>query len=570
MALTHEDITKSKGITNPLTVFLHIIRPYWISLGLISFFSILTTSLYIPIPYFTKILIDTALPNSDFQMAVIVILLSGLFATFGTIMNTLNNAYASLTVIDLNNGLQLALSRSLFKRKYNFFKHLQTGEILSRFGDLNEAVFSVKNTIDQVFRNCMYIILLPPILFIMNWRLALLGLIGLPLEMLLSNIFRRKLEHVSESAKQLEAVLSAKRNEMVSKIEEILLLNSEAKSLSEILKSTLATKTAQIKILLINSYYTVSTQLSRHAFKILFGLYGWYAIIVAQTLTLGSFLAFTMYLAYLKAPLEQSVHLLQQYGQTKVAIQRFLQYFLLSASPDFDDDSSIIFNGHQHIKISNGTFAYDACTPIFSDLSITFKPGSCTIIKGSSGSGKSTLIKCIVKWLDLTEGALFWGNMPYEKISWKTLRNSIGYMSQTPVIFNTTIADNIRLANDFLTEDMIIDAAKKAQIHADIMKMPMGYKTILEENGQNISYGQRQRICLARTLAHSPPVMLFDEPTSGVGKDCAARIVAELTKMKSNHIYVIASNHEIFNGICDAIIDMDALTINTIQKGTVT
>jgi ATP-binding cassette subfamily B protein len=158
----------------------------------------------------------------------------------------------------------------------------------------------------------------------------------------------------------------------------------------------------------------------------------------------------------------------------------------------------------------------DAETPVLRGVSANIAPGERIGIVGTTGCGKSTLLKIIARLLHGAEGEIHVGGQKLENISREHLVGMIGYVSQQPLLFAGTIRDNLLMGRDDVTDEELARACSRANIHADILRMPAGYDTVIGEEGSKLSGGQRQRLCLARALVRTPPIMLLDEPTSAL------------------------------------------------------
>jgi ABC-type bacteriocin/lantibiotic exporter with double-glycine peptidase domain len=191
------------------------------------------------------------------------------------------------------------------------------------------------------------------------------------------------------------------------------------------------------------------------------------------------------------------------------------------------------------IELQNVSFAYTKYSPtVVKKVSLKILPGQKVALVGKSGSGKSTLARLILGLYQPTEGRILYDGHDLRDLDKPALRKQIGVVPQDVTLFNRTIYENITLHNPQAPEEELIEAAKIAQIHDEIMEMPMKYHTMVSEMGMNISGGQRQRIALARALVHKPSLLLLDEATSSLDHVNEEKIDQFLTAMKCTRIVI--------------------------------
>lgn len=198
------------------------------------------------------------------------------------------------------------------------------------------------------------------------------------------------------------------------------------------------------------------------------------------------------------------------------------------------------------IELNNLCFGYEnEDNLILKDVNLTAEKGKMTAVVGSSGCGKSTIIKLLLGFYTANKGHIYMQDSDLSKINLSSIREKIAYVPQKPYLFNATIEENIVYGKEGASKEDIINAAKKANAHDFIMKLPKGYETVIEKDGGSLSGGQKQRIALARALLKNAPIMLLDEPTSALDTESEKLIVASLDKTcKGKTLIVIA--HRLF------------------------
>lgn len=210
----------------------------------------------------------------------------------------------------------------------------------------------------------------------------------------------------------------------------------------------------------------------------------------------------------------------------------------------------------QQIEVKNLDFSY-AEEQILSQINFSLSKGHILGIQGKSGSGKSTLLKLLMRFFDPQNGEIRLNQTALSEINTTSLRENMAYITQQTYIFNETLYENIVMANRKATKQQVIDAAKKANIHDFITSLPEGYDTKINEMGNNLSDGEKQRIGIARAFLHNAPIILLDEPTSNLDSLNEAMILQSLLKVKSEKLIILVSHRASTMAICDQVIQIE-------------
>jgi ATP-binding cassette subfamily B protein len=187
-------------------------------------------------------------------------------------------------------------------------------------------------------------------------------------------------------------------------------------------------------------------------------------------------------------------------------------------------------------------FSYESNRKILKNINLVIEPGTTTAVVGQSGSGKSTLSRLLFRFYDIDSGAIYFDQQNIAQVKQSSLRKIVGIVPQDTVLFNDTIGYNISYGNPKATEDEMMKAAKAAQIHDFIMRLPEGYQTSVGERGLKLSGGEKQRVAIARTLLKNPALIIFDEATSALDSQTEKAIQAEINKLTTNRTALIIAH----------------------------
>ena len=239
-------------------------------------------------------------------------------------------------------------------------------------------------------------------------------------------------------------------------------------------------------------------------------------------------------------------------------------YEILDTPPRQSDkpDAKEIIVSKAEIEFRNISFAYAEGEKILQDISFIAKPGKTTALVGPSGGGKSTLILLTQRFFDLAKGEILIDGHNIADVSARSLRNNIAYVSQTPMMFEGSILENIRYGRPDATDDEIHAAAKLAQAHQFILEQPEGYDTAVGEMGGNLSGGQRQRVSIARAFLRDAPILLLDEATSALDNESELLVQQALDKLVKGRTTIVIAHR------LSTIRNADRIYV--IEKGNVT
>ncbi|MGB5712551.1 MAG: ABC transporter ATP-binding protein [Waterburya sp.] len=286
-------------------------------------------------------------------------------------------------------------------------------------------------------------------------------------------------------------------------------------------------------------------------------------------ITIGDFIALVLFVERLVFPTALLGFTITTYQQGEVSIDRVES--ITQAKPKIKNSPNAIVLPLSDIKgeitARHLTYTYpDAQTPALYDINFTVKPGETVAIVGSIGSGKSTLANTIPRLLNVAGGELFLDDCDVTNLDIATLRKAIAYVPQDSFLFSTTIKNNIRYSEPLAETDEVIQAAKQAQIHPEILTFPQEYETLVGERGITLSGGQRQRTSLARALLAEAKVLILDDALSSVDNETAMRILDSLSPTRAKKTVIFISHQLSAAASCDRILVMDQGKI--VQNGT--
>ncbi len=492
--------------------------PYWKQTLLVMAVLVVTAVLGLLPPLFIQQIIDQALPDKNMRLLVLLVLaslgttvVSGLL---GVLQNYLNSFISLHIVYDMKNQMY----RHLQKMPLQFYSGVQQGEVITRMtSDISgvQGVFS--NTVVNFASNLFILVSTAVTLFIMNWKLALLGILVIPLFV----VPTRKMGNISwKLAKQTQEKIS-EQNQIIQEtlsISGYLLMKLFTKEAAEYTKFQTVNSEAtslQIRQSMAGRWFMMVLSTFTSIGPLLIYLYGGYLFIQGE-LSIGAIVAFVALLGRLYGPVLQMTNLYVDIKRSAALFERIFDYFDMKPLIVDKPEARFISAAGRDITFHEVSFAYQADKTALHGISFTAAAGTLTALVGPSGAGKTTITNLIPRLYETDSGTLTIGDSNIRDFTLESLRAQIGLVTQDTYLFNGTIRENLMYADPEASEARIIAACQAAYIHDFIMSLPEGYDTVVGNRGVKLSGGEKQRISIARVLLKNPPVIIMDEATSSL------------------------------------------------------
>ncbi len=326
---------------------------------------------------------------------------------------------------------------------------------------------------------------------------------------------------------------------MFSSIPLIKAFSKEKKAENDIVKEIQNNNKAVNEQAILNSFNDHVMSVMPNAAKFLVLALGSYWVIQGVW-TVGSLLAFVSYLAFVYGPVNYLASSANQLQSTRAALERVAALF--NAIPENNVESGIevkALNGD--VEFKNVSFEYEPHKPVLNSVSFKATRGEHWAVIGKSGVGKTTLASLIMRFYKPRSGGIYFDGRNASEYNVRSLRGRIGFVSQHTELLSGSILDNLKMGNDSASFDEVVKACRIADIHEQIESLPEKYNTMLEEDGANLSEGQKQRISIARAIVKSPDILIMDEPTSALDNVTEHSIYSMLPEaLKGKTLFTIA------------------------------
>jgi ATP-binding cassette, subfamily B, bacterial len=257
---------------------------------------------------------------------------------------------------------------------------------------------------------------------------------------------------------------------------------------------------------------------------------------------LPDLITFLLYIGFMVEPIQRITHMSTQFQEGITGFQRFIEIMNTEPAIGNAPDSKVMPLVEGRIEFRDVSFHYDTSTkPVFEHLSLDIHPGEYVAIVGPSGVGKTTLSSLIPRFYDATAGGIYVDGENVKDLNLKYLRNNIGIVHQDVYLFSGTVMENIRYGHPDATDEEVMAAAKRANAHEFIIRLPHGYHSEIGQRGVRLSGGQKQRLSIARVFLKNPPILILDEATSALDNESESIVKESLDSLaKGRTTLVIA------------------------------
>jgi ATP-binding cassette subfamily B protein len=503
-------------------------------------------SLLIPLPL--KIAVDSAiahhplpsflvmlLPGSATGSSTAILILAVVLLIAVNLLSQLQSFFTSFIGTYTAEKLVLDLRTRLFShvQRLSVSYHEVKGSADSIYRIQNDAIALQYLTIDGLIPLVSATLTLIGMIWVtarIDWQLALVAIAVAPILFALSTIYRPLLRDQSRHIKKVESSAWSVVQEVMSSLRVVQAFGREEYEQERYIGRSAEGMRARLRFAFALGGYGIFVGLTT-AFGTAAVLWVGVRHVQANTLTLGSLLLVMAYLAQLYEPLTIM-------GRKAAGLQGHLAsmeraFFLLDQMPEVVErpDARPLSRAGGAIAYRNVSFAYQNNYPILHNIRFEVPAGARVGIAGRTGAGKSTLVSLLPRFCDVTSGQILLDGIDLRDYKLDDLRNQFAIVLQEPVLFSTSIAENIGYARPGSSNDEIVRAAKLANAHDFITRFPDGYQTLVGERGMRLSGGERQRISLARAFLKDAPILILDEPTSAVDVGTESAIMQAMERL---------------------------------------
>jgi ATP-binding cassette, subfamily B, bacterial len=555
---------------------IRLFRPYKARLGLVCGLIVVSAALGVVTPFLLRDVLDTAIvvdPSTDqasVRLGLLTALVAGMVAipiVTGVIsvwQTLLSNQVGQAVMHDLRTSVY----RHLQRLSLAFFTRTRTGEVQSRIAnDIGGIENVVTSTATSVLSNVTTVIATVIAMVLLDWRLAAFALALLPLFVWLT-------KRVGDQRKKVVAERQASLADVSSIVQESLsvsgILLGKTMGRAGDLAVRFETESERLAGLEVRSRMTGRWMMAaiQTTFAVMPALVYWFAGWTisrgSDTLTIGTLVAFTTLQTRLFFPIGGLLGVQLEVQSSLALFDRIFDY--LDQPVDIVEGTRDIARPRGDVAFEDVSFGYETGVLTLDDVTFAIPAGTKTALVGETGSGKTTCAYLVARLYDPTEGSVTIDDIDVRELTFSSLADAVGVVSQETYLFHASVRENLRFAKPDADDEEIEEAAQAAQIHGLIASLPDGYETVVGERGYRFSGGEKQRIAIARTILRNPPILVLDEATSALDTQTERAVQAALERLAEGRT-VIAIAHRL-----STVRDADQIVVldhgRVVERGT--
>lgn len=533
--------------------FYPFLKPHMAKVGIALFASIVSFGLRAVVPRVTATVYDR-IASGDAIGSLLWIL--GAIAVVSAGLSVQRRYWGGRVGFDLDFTLRTAIFDHM--QRLDFANHavMQTGQIVARATQDVSMVQRLFMFGPFVLGMCVMFFASIGFMLTLSWKLTIVTFTVVPVMMVISLRMRRTVYPAAWVAQHQEGEVAQVVEDVVSGVRVVKGFGQEIRELQRLIVEASNLYAHRMRNVRLQAKFQPALTAMPRLGQLFVVLYGGYMVFNGE-ITLGTFLAFNVYLLLLLAPVQVLSFFLPMMQMVRASGERILE--LLDSTPRVEEPSDPVAlpGGVPSIEFKSVTFGYMRSEPVLSELNVSIAPGEKVAFVGASGCGKTTVTMLVPRFYDVQEGAIAVDGIDLRSVSTQQLRSRIGMVFEEAFLFSDTIRENIAYGNPEATMEQVEAAARAAGAHGFISALPDGYETTVGERGLTLSGGQRQRISLARALLTRPDILILDDATSAVDPGVEAEIHETLREQMEGRTTIIIAHRRSTLDLADRIVVLD-------------
>ncbi|MBS1788176.1 MAG: peptidase domain-containing ABC transporter [Acidobacteria bacterium] len=505
--------------------------------------AVIVSALQMLLPVFTQVIVDSVLVENDSNLLTMMIGAMLVVLVFMTVAMLVQRYLLSFVAVRVDFSSLDFITRRLLALPLSYFTSRKTGDIQRRIQGVRQVrEFLVQNGVNGL-TSVAQIAAAVTLMFFYSPMLAAVFLAVAPMYAGLMRYSSKRLGPMFDELEEAYGKYSSHQIDAIKGIETVKALGAESALREKMLNEFHGLAKKQFKSNFLMMGYEGAVQTVGFLSMAMF-LFVAANRVMSGEMTIGAMVAFNSLVAMANAPILTLLSMWDNWQFAAVLLNRMNDIF--ESEPEQGSDHSNlkpVRSLEGRVRLQNISFQYGGpdSAKILDDISLDVPAGKTVAIVGRSGSGKTTLVKCLAGMLEPTSGAIFFDDVEQKKLRYRDLRRKIGFVLQENYLFDETIVKNIAFGEEEPDTDQVIWAAKVANAHEFVDRLPLGYETRVGETGIVLSGGQRQRLAIARAVYNKPPILIFDEATSALDTESEKAVKENMNQLfKSRTSFVIA------------------------------
>ena len=503
--------------------------------------SLLVSLVGIIYPMVTRTMLNDLIPNRNYRM--IIIFGVSLFILYAVRMglNFFIQYQGHIMGVRMQAQMRSELFSHLQKLPFSFYDNHETGKIMTRMtSDLNDVSELAHHGPENVIISTVSVVISFAYLISINVWLALIIFLCVPLLVIVSIKTREKMRNAFMESRQAVGVINASVESSVSGIRVTKAFTNAKKEKEKFEEGNYQFQEARRKAYKamgeFHSMTTFVTDIFNVAILIAGGLF-----MYNGEINFADYSAFVVSINLFLNPVNTLIRFMEQYQNGVTGFERFLE--IIDTPPEEQSpDATTVDRLEGHIEFKNVSYSYNTDKEVLNNIDLKIEKGKTFALVGPSGGGKTTICHLIPNFYKVEEGEILVDGINIKNITFESLRRNIGIVQQDIYLFNASMRDNILYGRLDATEEEVVEAAKRANIHDYIMSLEEGYDTVVGERGVRLSGGQKQRLCIARVFLKNPPILILDEATSALDNTTEILIQQALDELCKGRTTIVVAH----------------------------
>jgi ATP-binding cassette subfamily B protein len=549
-----------------LSLFAAYYRPHWKLFAADMFCASLIAGVDLAFPMMTKLTIERFLPAELYRFFFIMIILMVLLYILRTGFSYFVTYWGHTAGAYIEADMRRDLFSHLQKLPFSFYDNHRTGHIMSRVtNDLFEVTELAHHGPEDLFISLLTLLGAFFLILSIRWEMALILFSMIPLMTIHTVVSRVNMLRASKKVKERTAEINASLESSISGARVAKAFTNEAHETEKFIRGNEHFKSAKKTYYRSMALFNSKLELLMHLLNVAVIAVGGF-LIMRHKMTLPELLTCNLFVSAFLQPIRRLANFVEQYTTGIAGFGRFVD--IMRIEPDIQDKPGAVdMDGIRgRIEYRDVTFSYNHDIRVLEHINLLIPEGTTLALVGPSGGGKTTLCHLLPRFYEIRDGCITIDGKDIRDITLESLRRSIGIVQQDVFLFAGTIEDNIRYGRLDASREEIIQAAQRAEIHDDIIKMPEGYDSVVGERGVKLSGGQKQRISIARIFLKNPPILILDEATSALDSATELKIQHALEELSRGRTTLVIAHRLSTIRNADRIVVIDDVGIR--QQGS--
>ena len=526
----------------PLKIFFSYIMGQKKLFAIDMFCALLVAVIDLVFPFVSRMSMNELLPKSLFKTFFIVMALMLLGFVFKSVLYYIITVVGHRMGVLVESDMRQDVFTHMQELSCSFYDKNRTGVLMSHItSDLFEVTELAHHGPENILICSLTILGALGVMYAIDWRLALVLTVLLPVCFWFTLSQRISMKKANVEVKRKTAEIYAAIESSISGIRTAKAFANEQREGEKFEQANELFRSSKVEYYkamgLFNSGMEFTTSAAQVAVIAVGG-----ALIMRGEMNYVDLITFSLYVSAFVTPVRKLAQFAEIYMQGTAGFGRFVD--IMRTEPAIKDAPDAVDAGQLRgdIEYKNVSFNYGNGVPVLDNVSLHIKPGESFALVGPSGGGKTTLCQLLPRFYDVCEGEILVDGLDIRRMTQESLRRNIGLIQQDVFMFAGTVRENIRYGRPDATDEEIVEAAVRAEIHKEIMEMPDGYDTYIGERGVMLSGGQKQRISIARVFLKNPQILILDEATSALDTVTERRIQSSLDKLSEGRTTIIIAH----------------------------